>query len=365
MKFGITGSAGMLGWHMRCYLKQFEDIEVVLADRSTFADPDALRRFVAGTDAIAHFAGQNRGDDRELAATNVDLAERLVGACEAEGVAPHVVYSSTVHAENDSAYGQSKKRAGEILRAWSDKSGAKFCNLVLPHIFGEGTRPFYNSAVATFAYQLATGDEPEVHNDATLELLHAQDVTAEVLRIVRQGDESSLRLAGEKITVSEVLGRLRVMARSYESLVVPDVRSKLDLRLFNLYRSYLFPDYYPKELELHSDDRGDLVEVVKNLNGGQAFFSTTKPGVTRGNHFHYSKIERFLVVRGSARIEVRKLFDDDAHVFDVSGEAPAFVDMPPLHTHSITNTGEEQLLTLFWAHEIFEPAKPDTVFEPV
>lgn len=365
MKIGITGSAGMLGWQTRCYMKQLDDIEVVLADRATFGSSDKLREFVAGVDAIAHLAGQNRGDDAEVAKTNVDLAKALVAACEAEAVTPHVAFSSTIHIDKDNAYGQSKKKAGETIAEWAGRSGARFSNLVLPHIFGEGTKPFYNSAVATFAYQLATGETPEVHQDATLELLHAQDVAALLMRVFRDAESGDVRVPGEEITVTAVLERLQRMADSYTQLVVPDVRDRLDLRLFNLYRSYLFPAYYPKTLQLHTDDRGDLVEVVKNNNGGQAFISTTKPGITRGNHYHYEKIERFLVLQGSARIEIRRLYDDQTHVFNVSGDTPAFIDMPTLHTHNITNTGDDPLLTLFWSHEIFNPEQPDTIFEVV
>jgi len=365
LRVGVTGAAGMLGWHLRCYLKQFETVSVVSATRETFADPMVLERFVASVDVIAHFAGQNRGDEAEVETTNPVLAKALVDACDKVGVTPHVVYSSTIHIEKDNAYGRSKRAAGEILQEWAGREGAKFTNLVLPHVFGEGTRPFYNSAVATFAYQLANDEDPRIINDANLELVHAQDVARRCLELYESGVSGEQRMAGVTISVSKVLERLRHLAGSYESLVVPDVRCELDLRLFNLYRSYLFPRFYPVNLERHSDQRGDLVEVVKNRNGGQSFFSTTRPGVTRGNHFHYHKIERFLVLNGRARIEVRRLFDNEVHRFDVSGDKPAFIDMPPLHTHNITNTGDSDLLTLFWAHEIFDPANPDTVFEVV
>ena len=365
MRIGITGSAGMLGWHLRCYLAQFDDVDVVLADRRTFQDAQLLENFVASVDSIAHFAGMNRGEGEELVAANVGIAESLVAALEKRGATPHVVYSSTTHIERDSPYGQSKKRAGEIIGDWAARNEARFCNMVLPHVFGEGTKPFYNSAVATFAYQLATGGTPEIHTDADLELVHAQDVAAAVLQVIRGGDVGQKRLAGDVISVSDVLQRLIGIAESYQDGVIPDLGDRLSLLLFNLYRSYLFPTYYPRSLDLHSDDRGNLVEIVKNLTGGQVFFSTTRPGITRGNHFHYHKVERFLVVDGQARIRVRRLFDDECHEFDVCGSKPAFIDMPPLHTHSITNTGTGPLLTLFWANEIFDPDAPDTVAEPV
>jgi len=355
----------MIGWHLRCYLKQFPQHQTLLADRSTFTDAASLRRFAANSDVIVHLAGQNRGPESEINETNPRLAGDLVTACDAAAVNPHIIYSSSVHIENDSVYGRAKKKAGLLLQSWAERSGATFTNLILPHIFGEGTRPFYNSAVATFAYQLAVGEEPKIIRDGCLELLHAQDVCAEILRASRQDIGGDIRMAGRKLTVSEVLSRLQGLAGSYSDHIIPDLRDALDLGLFNLHRSYLFPDHYPRRLKIHADERGSLVEAIRNHNGGQAFFSTTRPGITRGNHYHYRKVERFLVVSGQARICIRRLFDGTVHTFDVSGEEPAYIDMPPLHTHNITNTGDTELLTLFWSHEIFRPEHPDTVCEPV
>ena len=365
MKIGITGAAGMIGWHLRCHLKQFGTHEVILATRDTFCSEEALANFVACCDAVVHLAGVNRGPDENIANTNPNLAKTLTDACDKSAVTPHIVYASTTHADSDSVYGKSKRQAGDILEAWSKESGAQLSIAILPHVFGEGTRPFYNSAVATFAYQLAIGEEPEIHNDAELELIHAQDVCAELVRLLERRETGSRRLTGERIRVSAALRRLRGLAESYNLHIVPDVRTPLDLRLLNLYRSYLFPKKYPRYLERKTDERGHLVEAIKNHNGGQAFFSTTKPGITRGNHFHFHKIERFLVVEGSATIRIRRLFDTEVHAFEVRGDVPAYIDMPPLHTHNITNTGDRDLLTLFWAHEIFDPDSPDTIAEPV
>jgi UDP-2-acetamido-2,6-beta-L-arabino-hexul-4-ose reductase len=165
--------------------------------------------------------------------------------------------------------------------------------------------------------------------------------------------------------VSEMLARVRDLAAAYAEGVVADLRDPLDLQLFNTYRSYLFPRHYPVPIERHRDPRGSLFEAVRTRHGGQCFLSTTRPGITRGNHYHLRKIERFLVVRGEARIRVRRLFASDVTEFSVRGDEPAYVDMPTLHTHDITNVGDADLLTLFWAHEIFDPAAPDTIPEPV
>jgi UDP-2-acetamido-2,6-beta-L-arabino-hexul-4-ose reductase len=365
MNIGITGARGMIGWHLRCYLNQFPEYDSVIADRDTFANDAALRNLVRACPVIVHLAGQNRGADAEISDTNPRLARELVAACEAEAVSPHIIYASSTHVDSDSIYGKSKREAGRIFGDWAAKSGAEFTNLILPHVFGEATRPFYNSAVATFAHQLAIGEEPRILNNADLELVHAQDVCATILTCAAKPVRADRRVHGREITVKDVLDKLKGLASSYDEHVIPDLRDRFDLSLFNLYRYYLFPEGYPRALTVNSDERGYLVEAVKNLNGGQAFFSTTKPGVTRGNHYHYNKVERFLVVKGQATIRIRRLFDDHVHEFEVSGDAPAYVDMPTLHTHNITNIGDNELLTLFWSHEIFDRDRPDTIFEEV
>lgn len=355
----------MLGWHFRCHLKQHPGCEAVLADRETFANAEALRRFAAQSDAIIHLAGQNRGPETEVRETNSTIATQLVAACESARVRPHIVYSSTIHIEFETAYGESKKDAGTQLEKWARRNGARFTNVVIPHVFGEGTKPFYNSAVATFAYQLANGEQPKMLKNSVLELIHAQDVCSEMYQVLRTGRSGNVRLHGKSVEVADALSKLQGFAKAYEGHVLPDLRDQFDLKLFNLYRYYLFPSRYPRQIEVHSDDRGQLVEAVKNRSGGQVFFSSSRPGVTRGNHFHYHKLERFLVLKGDAVIRVRRLFDDSVSTFNVCGSLPSYVDIPTLHTHNITNLGDSDMLTLFWANEIFDPENPDTFYEPV
>ena len=365
MKIGITGASGMIGWHLRCHLKQYPEFTVCEVGRETLHQSGALAEFVADLDVVIHLAGQNRGDKSDISRVNPKLAQCLIEACELSGALPHIVYSSSTHAAGDSAYGQSKRKAGELIAAWADKNGARFTNMILPHVFGERTRPNYNSVVATFAHALATGRKAQVTHDAELELVHAQDVCAQILQVLQNGVTGELRIEGRRIRVSEVLKKLQGIASNYQSDIIPDLSCEFDLRLFNLYRSYLFPEFYPRGLTLHSDDRGVLFEAIKADNGGQAFFSTTEPGITRGNHFHFRKVERFLVVDGCATIRIRRLFDDVVHSFDVNGDEPAIIDMPTLHTHNITNTSDKRLLTIFWSNEIFDPDRPDTISESV
>jgi UDP-2-acetamido-2,6-beta-L-arabino-hexul-4-ose reductase len=361
----ITGAGGFLAWHLRCLLHGRGWATPLLLDREIWADLKKRRELLSQADAVVHLAGVNRANPDEVEHGNIRLAEELVGALREGDVTPHVIYASTTHIERDSAYGTGKRRAGEIIGAWAEQCGARYTNMVLPHVFGEQCRPFYNSAVATFCYQIANRQEPVVEHNGQLELLHAQDVCVAIIRAIDDGTTGTVRLPGRAITVIEMLERVRSLDASYRNQIIPDLRDRFMLQLFNTYRGYLFPGHYPVRLKLNVDNRGSLFEAVKGDNGGQSFLSTTKPGITRGDHYHFDKVERFLVVQGDATIKIRKLFDSKIYEFKVSGAEPEYIDMPTLHTHNITNTGEGNLLTMFWSHEIFDPAHPDTVRELV
>jgi UDP-2-acetamido-2,6-beta-L-arabino-hexul-4-ose reductase len=365
MKIGITGADGLIGWHQRAYLKIIGGYEVRLASRETFRQPELLTGFVDGLDAIIHLAGMNRGEDAEIEATNTALARDLVSACEQTGTRPFVVYANSTHQDRDTAYGRGKRVAANTIRLWAEQRGAGFANLILPHVFGEFGKPFYNSVVPTFCYQLSRNETPQIITDGDLELLHAQDVTAQCLKAIQENQRGDIRMVGVAMKVSELLQHLTDMRDCYQAMVMPRLESALDVRLFNTLRSYLFPGHYPVALTLHSDVRGSLFEVVKSSSGGQVFISTTHPGITRGNHFHTRKVERFLVASGEAEIRLRKLFSDEVICYKVRGDTPCYVDIPTFHTHHITNTGQSELVTLFWANEIFDPADPDTFHELV
>lgn len=365
LRIGITGAGGFLGWHLRVHLLPQAEVKVSCAGRDTFADPAKLRAFVGGCDAIAHFAGVNRGEEREVEAGNVTIARTLVDALNAADSRPHVIYANSTHDGRDTAYGRSKRRGAELLAEWSARAGARFTNLVLPHVYGEGGRPHYNSVVATFCHELAAGRPPRMLSDGDLELVHAQQVAAEVVASARQAKIGEVRVPSEPLRVSALLERLQSFAADYANQVIPRLDSNLDLDLFNTYRTCLFPARYPVALAQRSDARGSLFEAVKSLHGGQCFVSTTHPGVTRGNHYHTRKIERFLVLQGEARIRLRRLLAPELHEYRVSGTAPCYIDMPTFHTHDITNTGAGELVTLFWSHEIYDPGQPDTYAEKV
>lgn len=370
LKVGITGVTGLIGWHLLCHLMSRTDTLPIRADRTTFANQDTLDLFVKQCDVIVHLAALNRGTDSDVESINLKLADELVRSLERTKCTPHVLYSSSIHAKGETLYGRTKKQCGEMLQAWSTRSGARFTSLLLPHVFGELGRPFHNSVVSTFCHQIANSETPRITSDSQLELRHAQSVAElisdAILTKTATGKElHEIAPGGKKISVSQLLSEVQHISATYQEGIIPDLRDPFTLDLFNTYRSYLFPARSLVTLHLNSDSRGHLFEAVKTEMGGQCFVSTTKPGITRGNHFHLRKLERFLVTSGEAIIRVRRLDHTDVTEFRVSGERPQFIDIPTLHTHNITNVGDADLTTLFWAHEIFDPDRPDTFRETV
>ena len=277
-----------------------------------------------------------------------------------------LVYANSIQVDQDNPYGRGKRCAAEVLAAAVGDVGGRFVDVLLPNLFGEHGRPRYNSFVATFSDAVARGEAPTVLEDREVPLLHAQRA-AQALIDAAGGTSAQLRPAGERHTVTDVLARLRLYHDLYASRgEVPDLGDSFDVDLFNTYRSYLFPSAYPMFAQPHDDPRGRLVETVRSHGGtGQSFASTTAPGLTRGDHYHLHKVERFFVVRGEAEIALRRLHDTEVVRFRLSGEAPAFVDMPTMWVHNITNVGDSELVTVFWADQLLDPTRPDQYPERV
>ena len=231
----------------------------------------------------------------------------------------------------------------------------------IPNVFGEGGRPFYNSFVATFCYQLANDEPCTVDVDREVSLAHAQEVASVLADSALLGASGYRQPVTTSIKVSAVLAKLTEMRETYRASIFPDIDDPFDVALFNTLRSFLYAKSGPVlPFKRNTDNRGWLVETVKSHGGGQSFVSSTVPGITRGQHYHLGKVERFVVLSGSATIRMRKLFSSEVVEYPVTGEEPCAVEIPTLHTHSIINSGESPLLTLFWSNELFDPENPDT-----
>ncbi|MBM6401105.1 polysaccharide biosynthesis C-terminal domain-containing protein [Phycicoccus sonneratiae] len=360
MRVVLTGASGFLGWHTRLRAHAQGQHDVVAVTRENWADLSAL---VGSADAVVHVAGVNRGSDDEVERGNIALAEDVAAAVRAAGHPVRVVYANSIQDGNGTPYGTGKAAAASALTALRAE-GHAVVDVRLPNIFGEHGRPRYNSFVATFVHAVAAGESPEVA-DRPVELLHVQDAAQALLDAVTT-DAERLDPRGTEVGVQEVLDLLHEFEASYSTGEFPDLSTPFRIALFNTYRAALFPQRYPVLLQPHSDARGTFVETVRSRGGeGQSSISTTVPGVTRGEHYHLTKIERFAVVQGRATIALRRMFHDEVVEFAVSGEAPCAVDMPTGWAHNITNTGDDVLLTQFWSHELFRPDAPDTFPHPV
>lgn len=358
-----TGARGFLGWHLRAALQEAGTPVTAIPVGDAF-DPEQAAAAVDGSDRAIHIAGVNRASDEEVTAGNVGFAEQFARALRAaDAPPPVVVYANSTQATNGSVYGDAKARAADILAQAAADIGAEFVDVLLPNLFGEHGKPFYNAVTATFSHLVAAGESPTVENDKELTLLHAQNAVDVLTGAVPLDALDRLQ---QQETVSGLLARLQGYASLYGRGEIPSVADDFDRDLFNTYRSYTFPTQSPIDLTRHADARGSFFEIIRSHGGpGQSSFSTTVPGVTRGDHFHRRKIERFTVLQGRARISLRRLYSDEVVSFEVTGDAPGAVDMPTMWAHNITNIGDDVLYTSFWTNDIFDPANPDTIAEAV
>ncbi|MFI0794538.1 NAD-dependent epimerase/dehydratase family protein [Micromonospora rubida] len=362
LRIAVTGAGGFLGWHVRVLARALGWPEPVVISRGDMFDEAALAARLDGVDRVLHLAGVNRGDPVEVATANVDLAAALARGLHRCATPPGaVVFANSVQAGNGTPYGDAKAVAAATLAA----ARPDLINVLLPNLYGEHGLPHYNSVVATFCRLLADQRTPQVHEDRQMELVHVTDAAARLLGVPADGSwDPSMPML--QIGVRELANRLAGFAATYRNGEIPRLVDRHDVRLFNTYRSQCFPAHYPLPLPRRADSRGELVEAVRAHGAaGQTFCSTTRPGVTRGEHFHLAKVERFVVLRGSAEISLRRVSEDTVVRFQVSGDEPVVVDMPTMWAHKIVNTGPDELFTLFWVNELFDPARPDTYPEPV
>lgn len=361
MKVAITGASGFLGWHTRLRLHALTTHDVVPVTR---ADWPRLAEHLEGVDAVIHIAGVNRGNGSAVEQGNERLAQELVEASSSVRAFPRIVYANSIQDSNGTPYGNGKAGARQALSDACLEAGATFVDVRLPNLFGEHGRPQYNSFVATFVHSVKRGHTPAVQ-DREVGLLHSQDAAQELVDALH-GPSRTETPSITTVGVRGVLDMLREFDSLYRRGDFPDLSTKFRVDLFNTYRVALFPEGTPISLDPHTDSRGSFVETVRSHGGeGQTSFSTTAPGITRGEHYHLQKVERFAVMRGQARISMRRMFCDEVFDFVVDGSRPVAIDMPTGWAHNITNIGDETLLTQFWTHEVFRPEKPDTFPERV
>jgi len=371
IRVGITGKSGFIGYHLYQTLSLYKhEFSLVEFDRSFFKEPLKLDTFVSSCDVIIHLAALNRHNEPEVIyGTNVSLVKKLVQALERTESKTHLIISSSTQEERDNLYGKSKKEGRKLLSDWAKENNGRLSGLIIPNVFGPFGHPFYNSVIATFCHQIARGETPNIDVDGELKLIYAGELVEEIINVIRNNDNTHELIipCTAEAKVSEILSLLQYFRKSYQDGgEIPLLVNDFEHKLFNTYRCYMdLASYFPKKFVQHADNRGAFVEIARQGIPGQTSFSTTLPGITRGNHFHTRKIERFAVIKGKALIQLRRIGSEEAHDFYLSGDEPAYVDMPIWYTHNIKNIGEDILYTIFWINEPFDSNDPDTYFEIV
>ena len=363
--------AGFVGKHLYNTLGLYpEEFERIDFKKDFFEDEIKLNEFVSGCDAIVHLAALNRHNDPGVIYdTNLKLVMNLIASLKKTGSQAHVIFSSSTQEEKDNLYGKSKKEGRELLADWARKSGGKFTGMVIPNVFGPFGHPNYNSVVATFCYRLSHNETPVTEIDGNMKLIYVGELVEAILKEIRseQSNDAIHVPHTAEYKVSEILRLLEKYKNEYQDNgMIPALNNRFEINLFNTFRCYMdIESYFPRKFKQNIDPRGAFVEVIRLNVGGQVSFSTTVPDITRGNHFHTRKIERFAVIKGKALIQLREIGTDKVLDFYLDGKAPAYVDMPVWFTHNIKNIGEEELYTIFWINEFFNPEDADTFFENV
>jgi UDP-2-acetamido-2,6-beta-L-arabino-hexul-4-ose reductase len=369
VKAVVTGARGFVGRNLCVALRRRSGLELAMVDVS-----DGWKRLeeaAVGADVVFHLAGVNRPERvEEYASGNAGLTSELLNALEAAGRTPKIVFSSSIQAALDNPYGRSKRAAEDALRRFCERTGADGVTYRLNNLFGKWCRPNYNSVTATFCHNIANGLAIEISDPSRLvQLTYVDDVVAafagELDAPTVRGFRFAPELPSEAISLGALAATLRSFREQRQSLTLPDFGSRFMRALYATYLSYLPAHELAYPLAARSDPRGSLAEFVKTPHAGQIFVSRTRPGITRGNHFHQTKAEKFLVVQGEAVIRFRQVDGGDVVEYRVRGEDYRVLDIPPGYTHSIENVGRDELVTLFWSSEVFDPAAPDTFPEPV
>jgi UDP-2-acetamido-2,6-beta-L-arabino-hexul-4-ose reductase len=364
----ISGHNGFIGGHLLRNLNlHYPNHKLILLNKEDFLSENFNNK-IQKEDFIFQFAGVNRAEtDKEIFEANNEINSSLINCLQKINFKGKLYFSSSLQEESDSLYGKAKKKARKDFELLSKKLEFTFYSSLTPNIFGPFCKPFYNSFIATFSHQLLNHKSPKIIADNTLKLIYIDDYISSLLDLLTSRIEVINFDFLKEIKVSKVLEKLSLFNEQYiKENKIPNLESKFDKDLFNTFRSYInHKEFFPREYQLHSDERGSFIELSKALSMGQSSYSISNIGVTRGNHFHTRKIERFSVVKGKAKIELRKYLTNEIISFELNGNTPCYVDIPIWYSHKITNVGDEDLLTFFWINEPYDQNDPETYPEIV
>lgn len=369
----ITGAGGFVGKNLVATLRTAGYTDLMLFEKDD--TPETLADYCRRAAFVVHLAGINRPTDpSEFYTGNAGLTDTLLTDLEAAGNTAPVLVTSSTQAELDNDYGKSKRQAEEAIFAHRRRTGAAVYVFRMPGVFGKWCRPNYNSVVATFCHNVAHGLPIQVRDPAfSLPLVYIDDVVACILAAFDgqvMMDRSTTPICHMHPIHEVTLGRLAELIQGFAagrtSLAVPDLApGSFEKKLYSTYLSYLPSDQFSYPLEMHTDNRGSFTEFLRSPERGQVSINISHPGIVKGNHWHHTKNEKFLVVKGEGVIRFRNIFSREVIEYHVSGDKLEVVDIPCGYTHNIENVGTEDMVTVMWANEAFDPDHPDTFFEPV
>ena len=361
----VTGAGGFIGTNLIDRLHRQKG--VCVKQYHNGEDLPLLYEQLNDADIIYHLAGVNRPqNNEEFARVNRGLTELITNYLKEHHKTPKIVFSSTTQAELDIPYGLSKRAAEEVLKNYSNDTGAEVYIYRLPGVFGKWCKPHYNSVVATFCHELAHDRDIDIHDaNKALDLVYIDDVVDSFMDCLdREKTEGKFYCDITQTfhtTVGELAQKLYEIKDMRKTLIIPDLSNKLTKYLYTTYLSYLAENNFSYSLPAHQDERGSLVELIKSHQAGQVFMSTSRKGVIRGNHYHHTKVEKFCVIKGVANIKLREIDSGEELItYMVSDQNIEMVDIPPGYTHSIENVTDDEIIVLFWANELFDPDNPDT-----
>lgn len=367
----ITGSQGFIGKSLKVALQRLPQEHAV--DILEFTSKDSvefLSSLVEQSDIVFHLAGANRPKNmKDFQNVNCGLTQSLTQCAKNSSSPPAIIFSSSTQATRDNDYGRSKLAAENVLSEYQSETGNPVAIYRLPNVFGKGSRPNYNTVVATFCHNIARKQDIQVVDPAVeLTFVYIDEVVRCLMQHLDASATKDVFYEVEEtfeITLGSLADQIQTIAKVRETQLIPDMSDLFTKYLYSTYLSFLPEDDFGYDVELRTDDRGWLFEWIKSESLGQIFVSTTKPGITRGNHYHDTKVEKFCLIQGQGCIRFRMLGSDQVIEYPVNDKAIRVLDIPPGYTHSIENTGDQNMIVLFWANEIFNPQRPDTHGVPV
>lgn len=369
MKILVTGAKGFLGKNLLATLEQMKNIEIYQYDVDT--DLNLLNTYTKDCEFVFHLAGVNRPQrEEEFQVGNAGFTDRLLNSLKENQNNCPVLITSSIQAALDNSYGKSKKEAEDLLFAYSKETSSKVLVYRLPNVFGKWCRPNYNSAVATFCHNIAHDLPIKVNDpDVILSLVYIDDVVEEMIRALdgnetREGEFCKVPVI-HTIRLGDIVELIYSFKNSRSDLSIPDMEDDFIKKLYATYLSYLPQDQFSYPLKMNVDNRGSFTEIIRTPERGQVSVNVSKPGITKGNHWHHTKNEKFLVVSGEGVIRFRKVGSEEVIEYHVSGEKLEVVDIPTGYTHNIVNLGDTDMVTIMWANECFDPEKPDTYYMEV